>query len=350
MEIHHRNSRQIELDLLRIIAMVAVVIVHVCGMKTHELQISDPNWKELTFIAGIMTWQIPAFVMISGRFFLDPERHVSSKRVVKAVARLCVVFVIWDLVYQIYYILSGVYSQLNWKGVLVQAIQGPYHFWYLYMLVGVYLLIPFLRKLAQSKTLMEYFIILFLTFEFVSNYCVELPVIGSMIDRILEFTSFHFTLGYAGYFLAGFYFYKYPISKKLEIMVYICSVVFLFGAAGLTVYKSACLGVHQDWFTAYLLPNVAIESFGVYTFFVKRVAKWKFSSRARGVIEKLAEYSSGIYFIHALVVEIVGLIGCSPIAFSSFFAVPLVAFLVIIVSFFSIFVIRKIPKIGNVIA
>ena len=72
-------TREIELDLLRILAMLAVIIVHIGAGETDTLSHTDINWKILTFFGAVMTWQIPCFVMISGRFFLDPERTVTVK-------------------------------------------------------------------------------------------------------------------------------------------------------------------------------------------------------------------------------------------------------------------------------
>ena len=79
-----------------------------------------------------MTWQIPIFVMILGRFFLDPERMVTIKKVKSAILRLCIAFVVWNVIYQLFYIITGLNSSLNWKGIIVQSVQGPYHFWYIY--------------------------------------------------------------------------------------------------------------------------------------------------------------------------------------------------------------------------
>lgn len=339
------TTRQIELDFLRILAMIAVVIVHTCGMKTHDLPHSDLNWKILTFIVAIMTWQIPCFVMISGRFFLDPEREVTVKRMLKAIVRLCIAFVIWDLIYQIYYIMSGTYSDLNWKGIIMQAIEGPYHFWYIYMMIGVYLLIPFLRKITESKVLMEAFIILFLVFELLTNYGPVIPVIGPTISKLLRYAAFHFALGYTGYFVAGYYLYNYPVSKCLERILYVFGIIFLFGMSGLCSFTAIndLIGFN---ITSYLMPNVAIESFALYTFFVKRVSKWNFKLCVKHVIIKISEYSSGIYYVHALSLVLIAQCGLSPTMFSPFIMVPMITLLAVIISGIAVWLIRKIPGFG----
>lgn len=340
------NNRQIELDILRIFAMFAVVIVHTCGMNTQNMSADGSNKSILTLISALMTWEIPAFVMISGRFFLDPEREVSIKRVRRAIMRMCVAFVVWNLVYQFYYIFSGTYSDLNWKGILMQVIQGPYHFWYIYMIIGIYLLIPFLRRIAEKKWLMEYFIVLFIVFGTLTNYGPLLPIVGDTIGTISEHISFHFALGYTGYFVAGYYLHRYPLSEKYEIPIYIMGIVLWLGAAGLTVLYATYFDIHDELFVKYLMPNVAIESFAIYTFFIKRVSKWKFKPGLVALIEKLSEYSAGIYYIHALILELFALAGFSPLVASPLIMVPLLALLAVILSSVMIHMIRKIPRIG----
>lgn len=338
-------TREIELDLLRILAMLAVIVVHIGAGETYILSHTDINWKILTFFGAVMTWQIPCFVMVSGRFFLDPERTVTVKRIFNAIIRLCIAFVVWDLIYQIYYIISGSYSDLNWKGIIMQAVEGPYHFWYIYMMIGVYLLIPFLRRITENKTLMEVFILLFLVFEFLTNYGPVLPVIGTTIDEVLGYASFHFTLGYTGYFVAGYYFHKFSVSKRLEIILYIFGIIFLFGTGGLCSFTSINDSIGFN-ITSYLLPNVAIESFAIYTFFVKRVSKWNFKPFVKYAIEKISNYSSGIYYVHALSLMLIKWCGFSPIILSPFIMVPIMTLLVVIISGIVVWLIRKIPRFG----
>ena len=139
------KKRETELDILRLLAMLAVIWVHVGGMETGSLPTADPNCQWLIFLKSVMTWEIPVYVMISGRFFLDPDREMPVSKILRAVERLVLAFVVWNVVYQIWYIGRNTYTGLNWKGIASQALIGPYHFWYLYMIVGLYLITPFLR-------------------------------------------------------------------------------------------------------------------------------------------------------------------------------------------------------------
>ena len=57
------KQREIELDILRIIALLAVISVHCTGMgNTDAMPMSDPAKRVLVFFDSIVTWQIPVCV------------------------------------------------------------------------------------------------------------------------------------------------------------------------------------------------------------------------------------------------------------------------------------------------
>ena len=58
-----------------------------------------------------------------------------------------------------------------------------------------------------------------------------------------------------------------------------------------------------------VLLKVIIESAALYTFFVKRVSKVRFSQRCRAFFARMTELGFGVYLVHALVIELVALTG-----------------------------------------
>ena len=171
-------KRQTELDILRLAAMLAVIAMHSGGGT--GVQIFGRAISNHAFVA-LIVWCVPVFFMISGRFFLDPQRDVTLRRVLtKYVPHIVTAFLSWSAVFTVYYIRSGGYAGLNAFGILAQFIEGPYHFWYLYTLVGLYLLTPFLRKIAEDDRLLRYFLLLFGVMNLVKQYlvylCTELAV------------------------------------------------------------------------------------------------------------------------------------------------------------------------------
>jgi surface polysaccharide O-acyltransferase-like enzyme len=334
------KKRETELDILRLLATLGVIFTHASDIKPGSVTSN----LIVTFFTATITWHVPVFVMISGRFFLDPERNVSFEKVIKAICRLAIAFLFWNAVYQSYYILTGNYNGLNWKGILSQSMIGPYHFWYLFMLICLYAITPFLRKIAESRNLMVYFAVLFFMFEFLTIYGPRLPFVGATIEQIISKAGFHFALGFSGYYILGYCLHRYQPTGKREIGIYVLGIAMLMFTGLATIWKVQQGAEGKEWFSKYLMPNVAIEAVALYTFFVNRIGKIHFSEKAEALISKLAEYSFGVYLVHALVLELFeGIRGICSAAEN----VGLRVISVFVVSAAATALIRKIPVIGK---
>lgn len=343
------KKRETELDILRLVAMLSVIWVHVGGMRTGSLPTSDPNCQWLIFLKSIVTWQVPVYVMISGRFFLDSERQMPFTKLLKAIERLVIAFVVWDIIYQIYYISTDAYVGLNWKGILSQALIGPYHFWYLYMIVGLYLITPFLRKITEEKRTTEYFIVLFFIFMLLTKYCVKLPFVGSTLDSILNNMDMQFVLGYSGYYVLGYYLRRYPLSDKMELMLYICGAALLLSGAAANTIFSVRENAYTERFTGYTNPNTIIVAAAIYTLFIKRIGKVSFSQKVVHLISVLSEYSFGVYLVHALILNMFEVVGLEPTVLHPLLAMPLITLLAFMITVVIVMLVRKIPKLGKAI-
>ncbi len=337
------KKRETELDILRILATLGVIFTHACGIETE----SAVTRNIMTFLIATVTWHVPVFVMISGRFFLDPKRNVSSDKLCKAIGRLATAFLLWNVVYQIRYLVTGAYAGLNWKGVLAQAVIGPYHFWYLIMLIFLYAIVPFLRKITEDKKLMEYYIVLFLAFEFLTMYGPSLPLVGAVIDQMVIKTNFHFALGFSGYYILGYYLYRYPLSGKKEMGLYMLGAGMLLFTGLATVWKTVSGAEGEEWFSKYLMPNVVIEAAAIYSFFVNRIGRIALVPRIAAGISSLAEYSFGVYLIHALVLDCSSSIPWNAFPMNAVLIVAVRVAFAFAVSTVLTVLIRKIPCVGR---
>lgn len=334
------KKRETEMDILRLLALLGVIFTHASGAVTG----SAVTGNIMTFLTAAVTWHVPVFVMISGRFFLDPDRQMPALKIRKATGRLISAFAFWNVIYQGYYILTGAYTGLNGNGILSQAMIGPYHFWYLFMLLCLYAIVPFLRRIVREKKLMEYFIVLFLIFECLNTYGPDLPLVGATVSRLVTMTDFHFALGYSGYYILGYYLKRYPLSGKKEIGLYVLGALMLLFTGCATVWKAAQGAPGKEWFSKYLMPNVAVEAAAVYTFFVNRVSRMRFGERFTKIVSGLAACSFGTYLVHALVLAAFPLPGLriNPILF-----VLLSVLWTYLISTAIAALVRRIPYIGK---
>lgn len=341
-----KSQREIEFDLLRVFAMLAVIATHVCGSQIHDLPVNSSDFIWLNIIHAAVTWDVPVFVMISGRFFLMPEKEYTiHKLYTKYIKHLVIAFIIWSAVYTAYYMLTGYLNGDNilemWKTYVFEFLTGPYHFWYVFMIVGLYMVTPFLRKIAENKRIMEYFIVLFLAVQFLQQYGVKLPVIGELITTILGKTYLYMPFGYVGYFILGYYLYRYTLSVRKEKILYIAAIFcILFSCVGTTV-QSMSNGIFDEFISTYQTPNVIIESCGIYVFFLKKRYKIEFSQRIRNYIGIMGEWGLGIYLVHALMLEILSLTGIRPTFITPLLGVTIMTALVLFMSMLVVWGIQK---------
>lgn len=341
------TKRQTELDILRLLATLAVIMTHLCGGPVKSLDVYSSNWSVLNCLRAAVTWDVPIFVMISGSLFLKPSKEVTIRKIYqKYIKHLVICFCFWSAVFQILYYFTGDCS-LNWKGILSEFLIGPYPFWYLFMLAGLYMLIPFIRRFVDDKKLLEYFLLLFILSEFIANYGACLPYLGELISTIFNKMVFHFTLGFVGYYILGYYLVTYSVSDNVERALYVLGVLCaVFSCVGTTL-QSRQQGVYNEWFSKYLMPNVIVESAAVFTFFVKRVGKMRISAKLRTALEDMSVCGMGVYLIHALIIEGLNFAGITVVSMSPFVMVPVLTVAVYLASFFATKLIRKIPFVGK---
>lgn len=329
-----QTKRQTELDILRLLAILAVIAVHSSGFGDGLLACG---------IHAAIVWCVPVFFMISGRFFLDPARCVTPKKLMrKYLPHIVLAFLVWSAIYTLWYVLSGTYDGLNIFGVLTQYIEGPYHFWYLYTLAGLYVLTPHLRPVAADDKLMAYFLVLFALCNVAFEYLIYLPKIGSILNDFLSRLHLNMVTQYVGYYMLGWFIqhHRERIGKRMETAIYAVGILMF-----VVTIVAECLVTPElratDFIKQYMKPNVVLYSAALYTFFVKRISQVSFSAKTQHVFSKLTEYSFGVYCIHAFINEFMPTLPLAALA-------PVVRIVCIyLVSLGLTILIRKIPVIGK---
>ena len=64
-------------ELLRVVAMLAVIVLHVSGGWLESLPVGTTDWHALNMWDSLCRWCVPVFVMCSGMFLLDPQKALS---------------------------------------------------------------------------------------------------------------------------------------------------------------------------------------------------------------------------------------------------------------------------------
>lgn len=341
-----QTKRETELDILRLPAILVVIMMH-AGGNAYLSPNFDAN-RHSMFVAAIV-WCMLAFFMISGRFFLDPQRDVTVRKIWgRYLLRIAIAFVVWSAVYTAFYVLSGAYDALNAWGILTQWIEGPYHFWYLYALMGLYILTPFFRKITEDDRLMTYFLVLFFAVNIISEYFVYFPKTGGTIHTALNKFGFGMLIGYCGYYVLGYFIFKNKdqMSRKLEGILYAVGIVSL--AATIVLEGRITPELREaDFVKQYLKPNVILFSAAIYTFFVVRVSRFRFSDRTIRLFGRLTELGFGVYILHAIVNEFVSFIPLPQPISHPYLVLVVLTVIIYAVSLALTWLIRKIPYVGK---
>ena len=144
------------LDVLRVLATCAVVLMHVLTGATDVTDASIvPEYRSLLLsVMDLVTWCVPIFLMISGYLFLNPERTLTYPVMIKKYCRRIALAI---LLFGVPYAASElVVAERTFRvrmipEALKMTLTGHTwsHMWYLYLILFLYLITPLLKKVLQ---------------------------------------------------------------------------------------------------------------------------------------------------------------------------------------------------------
>lgn len=295
------KERVVWVDLLRIAAMLSVVMLHVLSKGIGALEAATLEWEIYNAGRCLVKWGVPVFVMISGIFLLQ-KKETTGLEMERRIGHIAGVLVFWLCFYAgLHLINQWIHGNEIDKKALQSAAEilvfGATHLWYLYMLLGLYLVLPILRKLTE-KRMLEYFLAIFVVMN------IAIPVIQNIewqfaeeLMRFLNMFQIKTFTGFPGYLLLGYYLYSYDISKYLKKLIYMVGIL----AFPLSIYLTH---IHQGnyFFTD---GNFSVVNFSTSVFFFllfkEKISKINWNKRQIQYTNKLSSISLGIYLIHVAV-------------------------------------------------
>jgi surface polysaccharide O-acyltransferase-like enzyme len=164
------NERIVFLDYLRVVACFMVILVHsiepfyLGGEGTFVATLSDARW--VTLLDSALRCAVPLFVMTSS-YLLIPVKGDGIDFLKRRAQRVAIPFIVWSLLYAIVPMwgsggdvdIAGNLSRLS-----LNYMPQAGHLWFVYMLVGVYMLMPILSPWAAKvgkRELQVYLVICF---------------------------------------------------------------------------------------------------------------------------------------------------------------------------------------------
>lgn len=300
LQVGKQTSRQAGISYLRIWATVCVVWLHTCStlIDNPELfQMSD--LQDWFFSAGfhIMRWAVPIFFMITGSLLLDSQKTISFKQ---CLSKYCLRSGLALFVFGIPFAMMRLYMETRTINLLmvVKAVgcvftnSGLSHFWYLYSLIGIYLLLPVLKVFVEHTDRNTFAYILMALFIFV--YCV--PMLSDLIGVKITFSM---PLTYPVFYVMLGYFLKEYIGKwkTRYCLVGIFFVLVLFVVADY-------FNLASDVLTAYDSPLIAILAALIFISF-KNIDEEDIAEPKAKLLWKMDRLCFGVYLVHPVFIQFV---------------------------------------------
>lgn len=327
-------------DLLRISAAFMVVLLHVAAQYWAAVPVNSAEWFTFHAIDSAARPAVSIFVMISGMFLLDPHKEIPlGKLFSRYCKKILILLVFWSFFYatwrNVFWAMLRGY-EIDWQAVLTAFQTGHYHLWYCYMLLGLYLIIPFLKKITADRTLMQYFLVL------AFGFAVILPVLPfTWAKTMRQFMFFSFTLGYTGYFVLGYYFRTTVLNKTARYLCYLAGGLSLAFTVFASYQKALALNTAFGYYDPFTLNTVCL-SVAVFLFYQYEIPD--VLAKHETLIGRLVDYSLGIYLIHPFILAVLEHFGINALLFApAALAVPCVAILAFVLSWIAAAVMKKIP-------
>lgn len=383
-------KREIWIDWMRVVACFMVILVHstepfyLGGDGSLILNSADAFWS--SFFDSFVRACVPLFVVASS-FLQFPLHYETGEFFRRRAVRILIPFVVWLAVYAIVW---GEPVE-NFKSLLLNFNYSAGHLWFVYMLIGVYLIMPLLSPWAEKvgkKELQVYLAIwLFTTFiplirDWVSSEPLAFAYGPTGIPRQALYPLwgeaswngyglFYYMSGFIGYLLLGLYFRKFvgelSWGKTLAaaLPAWLGGFAITFGGFLRRVYETSggifpASGIINDavyWETTWCNDTIGVVLMTIAWILIFRKIKSE-GGFYKKVLLPVSKAGYGIYLSHLLVLVPVsgavrnwlesgndGLLG--------FWTTPVEILLSTVIAFIVVSAIsvavRSIPKIGKYI-
>ncbi len=309
-------NRIIELDMLRGIAIIAVIGTHITTLVlqvyTEQRHIIDFGTQLSHFFNQFFRFSVPLFLLLSGlTLTLSQERRglnlfrFYEKRFVKILAP----YVLWTVFFTYY--LSTSVATISLQTIYHNILYGDadYHLYFMVVILQCYLVFPLFYSLLKkcSTTWRQAIVILLILLQGLLYFFFELYKVRNY--QIDEYHAFRFAGFWFIYFLLGIacglsYETISAFIKRMWLPLILCFGLVTFGI----VYWEA-----NDYFKIshyailnYFRPSVlvyALASFLVLYRLTGILVQTAGFGLVKSFLLKIGGYSFGIYFIHTLVIR-----------------------------------------------
>ncbi len=354
----------VDVNLIRTVAIVGVVLLHASGQYIlTAAQLGSLSGSQLASWGAVSIYQsiavttgVPLFLMMTGALLLEPTKKESLRMFFrKRWVRIGLPLVFWGAIYFLWDFLVQGLPFSGWT-ILQGILNGPYsQFWYMYVLIGLYLLTPILRVFIANAehVLVKYFIIIW------AIGVAVLPCFLLITPFALNANVFVMT-GYVGYFVLGTYLFTVKMDRKklaafTALGLALTALATYALAAADYAYGEGTKLVNMYFFQEYISPTVIFASVMLFLLFltVKPPVPEKARSVKNRLIKLFGENTLAIFFVHVIILESIqnGYLGftLNRSLLDPIVEIPLITVIVLFVSLAIVWALKKVPYLKSLI-
>lgn len=231
LAVRTKSRREFGIDLVRVLAMVGVLLVHV-STDGYQNPVGSPDWWGSILWGTIFRRNVPLFLMCSGAILLQPGRPLPLKKLyLHNILRVLVSLLVWALIYKIYHMLDEHWFSLPnlWQACKeVLLFKHEWHLYYLQILLLVYAWLPVTRILTERGSQRELQYALAVWFAFGILYPTLKPFWPfNLLYGIPGQWLLNMTYAAIGYGLLGYYLRTYPLSRRVSLLLAVFGAGFM---------------------------------------------------------------------------------------------------------------------------
>ena len=283
----------------RCLGAIAVVLLHVLSTPMSHTPVEVLGltrsfaWCEVQMI--FTRWAVPVFFMITGALLLNPEKRIDWDKSFMYAARMAIVLATFGLgmnFLKAYPECGGLTLQtLSTAVYYTLSDTGCGHLWYLYAIIGFYLLLPLYRAYVAQASKRDLRIVILLIFALDIGVHTVNQIWGLELMYLLKVPSSLF------YFLLGYYAHRHLTIDVKLVAAGIASVVIGTGFNAWYVFGQMR---YESWVFGPDFLIIAPWSLMIFLLMKKCLNG---PLEPRGAVSRFADLSFGIYLLHPLIIQ-----------------------------------------------
>ena len=348
-----KKKREFYPELIRTIAIIAVVVQHVTSQTLVKTEFWDFDWQVAQSIHVMVQWCVPLFLMVSGIFLLDPEREIPIKKIYTSYIwrMLQAIIIMVPLHFFVNEIICGGKSITDpqFQRDLVYSLvcsSGNQVYWYMYMMIGLYVYLPIFRKIVQNSSKNELIYFLVVVFLGTCVFVYIQPLSEDIFKPLVHFVKnlkMNNMVKYGYFLFLGYFFNKYKVSKKVKTCFYTVAII----GMGIMIYvariNSVKAGEYVEKWSSDHAPLQYVATVALFLFLKDISVKIKEDGKLAKLILLCGECSFGVYLTHNMVINILRSNGMGGFVGNSLVTIPLTVVIVYLISMLIVVLLKRIP-------